>query len=103
MMMLRTIVGVGLVLIVVGPSSAAGQKERVAGSGVSGGVTFKAQLARTRGGSHRKSSRIHAPKPSPEIRMIAGLTEQLHDLRRQVIAVQELRQELRAVRQQVTS
>jgi hypothetical protein len=96
---LRIVVGVGLALAFADSSVAAAIQENV--KDIGGGTRLRV------GEPHAHHYRLHrrrssASAPSPEIKMIAGLTQQVHVLREQVIAMQQLRDELKAFKDQVS-
>jgi hypothetical protein len=103
-MVLRALIGVGFVLSFVGSgvaSTTQGTTNDLAGQSH---VAFRTRLARAETDRHhnRLHRARHASTRSPEVKAIAGLNQQLRDLRKEVVAVEQLRAELRAFKDQMS-
>ena len=106
-MALRTVAGIGFALLLIDTgAAAASHRERFEGSArfnyysTYGQRSAHLRVARRHVGM--RHSRPQIAKLSPEVKIIAGLTQQLHDLRKEVTAVEELRQELKAFKDQIS-
>src|SRR5580704_12746931 len=103
-MVLRAIVGAGVVLTFVGSGCASTTQETVKDFVGPSHVVFRTRLARAEIDRHHNRLRRarQASARSPEIKVIAGLNQQLRDLRKQVVAVGQLREELRAFKEEIS-